>query len=501
MAVLTAFVAGFGSGAFMVWQLGEGHGSRSLARHAVPSDRHAPRDVFAGDAWIMALDRQERRAAGDPQVEPVERDLARPATTASAKHAPAHPAAAETSSIVDLDLLAAAEARLAPEVEVALAEPVVRQRQAHQVDVRRGDTLMDILTRFGIARGQAHAAIASLSDVYDPRRLRIGQQLALELEDDEAQGPIRLASLSLNLDFTQDVVVTRDADGGFAALAIERALRHETVRGAGRIDDSLYLSGERAGVPQDVLAEFIRLFSWDVDFQREIQPGDAFEALFERVSTEDGAEMRGGDVLFAALTVGGRAIEAYRFEHGDGEVDYFDRNGRSLRKFLLRTPIDGARLSSGFGPRRHPVLGYNRMHRGVDFAAPTGTPVFAAGDGVVDFVGNNGGYGKFIRIRHNSEYATAYAHLNGYARGLTRGQRVRQGQIIGYVGTTGMSTGPHLHYEVIRSGNQINPLSVRAAVADALSGRELERFQRTLAAIDRDRRELARGTQLASRSP
>ena len=202
--------------------------------------------------------------------------------------------------------------------------------------------------------------------------------------------------------------------------------------------------------------------------------------------------MRGGDLLYAGLSLSGEILDAFRFEPEDGEVEYFDRTGRSLRKFLLRTPVDGARLSSTFGMRRHPILGYSRMHKGVDFAAPSGTPIYAAGSGRVVAAGRNGGYGNYIRVRHSGEYSTAYAHLSRFAKGIRPGQRVRQGQVIGYVGTTGRSTGPHLHYEVLRNDQQINPLEIKQPPTTQLAGADLERFNEEVARIDRLRGELTR---------
>jgi murein DD-endopeptidase MepM/ murein hydrolase activator NlpD len=296
------------------------------------------------------------------------------------------------------------------------------------------------------------------------------------------------------------VQVRREADGRYAAAKVARPQRHVLVHRAGVIDDSLYMSAERAALPQDVTISLIKLFSWDVDFQRDVRRGDRFETLFEEVSLEDGSGgTRGGDLLYAALSINGRLLEGYRFEPDEGAGEYFDRNGRSLKKFLMRTPIDGARLSSRFGMRRHPILGYNRMHQGVDFAAPTGTPIYAAGDGTVAVAKRNGGYGRYVRIRHTGEYATAYGHMSRIAQGIVSGRRVQQGQVIGYVGATGRATGPHLHYEVLRNGTQINPLQIKQPANQQLAGAALERFRKEVARIDRLRDEGGRGTQVASR--
>jgi murein DD-endopeptidase MepM/ murein hydrolase activator NlpD len=371
-----------------------------------------------------------------------------------------------------------------------------------QFTVRRGDTLSNILDRAQIDAAQAHAVVQSLRGVYDPRRLKVGQELMITAAAARDGGAGReLMSLALDLDFDHRLRVTRGPDGNYSADRVERPQRRELVRRAGTIDDSLFLSADRADVPRGITIDLIRLFSWDVDFQRDIRAGDSFETLFEEVSLEDqSGAVRGGDLLYAGLSLSDEILDAFRFEPEDGEVEYFDRTGRSLRKFLLRTPVDGARLSSTFGMRRHPILGYSRMHKGVDFAAPTGTPIYAAGSGRVAAAGRNGSYGNYIRVRHSGEYSTAYAHLSRFAKGIRSGQRVRQGQVIGYVGTTGRSTGPHLHYEVLRNDQQINPLKLKQPPATQLAGADLERFNQEVARIDRLRGELTRNTQVASKA-
>ncbi len=380
------------------------------------------------------------------------------------------------------------------------------RRSTEQVVVRRGDTLMDILTRARIDQAEAYAAVESLRTVYDPRRLRAGQALAITAANDDASDAAandprrRLLGLSFDLSFDHQIRVTRSADGSYDAAKTDRPQHRELVRAAGTIDDSLYLAADRVDLPQEVTAELIKLFSWDVDFQRDLRPGDGFETLYDQVSLEDGSgAVRGGDLLYGALTLSGTVLGAYRFELEDGDVEYFDHNGKSLRKFLLRTPVDGARISSRFGMRRHPILGYSLMHKGVDFAAPVGTPIYAAGNGRVAVAGRNGGYGNYVRIRHNGEYSTAYAHMLRFAKGIAPGRRVSQGQVIGYIGTTGRSTGPHLHYEVLREDAQINPMSVKQAPNTQLAGADLKHFQQEVERIDRLRARLAHDTMVASR--
>jgi murein DD-endopeptidase MepM/ murein hydrolase activator NlpD len=251
-------------------------------------------------------------------------------------------------------------------------------------------------------------------------------------------------------------------------------------------------------VPPAVLAEVVRIFSWDVDYQRETRPGDEIAVLFERERVADGPVIGAGDIRYARLDVGGRIVEAFRFERGD-DAAFFTRDGESLRKFLLRTPVSGARMSSGFGMRRHPILGYTRMHRGIDFAAPTGTPIYAAGDGRLVRVGRYGGYGNYIRIQHGEGYATAYAHLSRFAEGMRSGRRVEQGDVIGYVGSTGRSTGPHLHFEVLENGEQVDPLGVAQPPAENLEGEALAAFQREVQAVETRLAELGSRTFAADR--
>jgi len=353
-----------------------------------------------------------------------------------------------------------------------------------RVVVRRGDTLIDILLRAGIGRAEAHEALASLQSIYDPRRLRVGQHLDLELDRAaRSAGSAKLDGLSINLDFENDLRVARAPAGGFDVSKNERDLTRDTMAAVSVIDDSLYMAGRRAGVHDDAIMQFIRLLSWDVDFQHDIRSGNTFEIVYDVLIAPDGGESRVDTLHYARLDLEDRTLTAYRFAHADGRVGYYDENGKSLRKWLMRTPIDGARLSSGFGKRQHPVLGYTKMHKGVDFAAPRGTPIYAAGDGVVVMAQRNGSFGNYIRIRHNSDYQTAYAHLNGFAPELAKGTRVTQGDVIGYVGTTGRSTGPHLHYEVLEDGRQINPMKVKVEVADHLNASEMSAFRAQIAAI------------------
>jgi len=360
--------------------------------------------------------------------------------------------------------------------------------------VEKGDTLTDILLSSGVARDDAAEAIEALDGVFRPKDLKPGQEITLGFDQfghhPVEDGTLQLASLTLQPSVERDVVVNRNDSGGFVAQAIDRPLELKLALAGGTIESSLFEAGQDAAIPVDILSQTIKAFSYDVDFQREIQPGDRFEIVYERFDDERGQLARTGSVLYATLIQSGVAKEIYRFEPQDGAADFYNAKGENVRKELLRTPLDVVRITSAFGMRKHPILGYSKMHKGVDFAASTGTPIFAAGDGVIAILGQQRGYGNYIRIKHNSQYATAYAHMSRFATGLQQGSRVRQGDVIGYVGSTGMATGPHLHYEVLVDGSQINPMSVKLA-GRKLDGKELQRFEALKAEIKQLRKNLA----------
>jgi murein DD-endopeptidase MepM/ murein hydrolase activator NlpD len=368
------------------------------------------------------------------------------------------------------------------------AEEVIQEIIRIPVDatytVRSGDTFELVLIKTGIGAAEAERAIRALAKVFDPRRLRPGHLISLALlPSKEEDTPPSLLSINFTTGPESEVIVDRARDGNFAAESRKRNLDVSYVYSGGTIESSLYVAGEREGVPAGILVTLIDLFSFDVDFQRDIRPGDSFELLYERLTDSSGNAVAERDVVSGSMNLGGKVITLYRFKSDKGRVGYFDEKGQSARKTLMRTPTDATRISSSFGRRRHPILGYTRIHRGVDFAAPTGTPVYAAGDGVVEKAGWAGGYGKYVRIRHNGTYKSAYAHLSRIARGMRAGRRVKQRQIIGFIGSTGRSTGPHLHYELIRNGRQINPRRVRLPAGYRLSGAELERFKAEISTV------------------
>ena len=349
-----------------------------------------------------------------------------------------------------------------------------------ETKIVKGDTLSAVLKRMGVSNEEAALSIKALRKVYDPRSLRKGDKVTLSLSSDASTGADgRLLGLQIAEDFDRLAGVALSLEGKFEAYEIVKSLDKSLGRGNGSINTSLFEDGIKSGIPAGVMVNFIRLFSFDIDFQRDIQSGDKFDVLFNQFIDYDGSVVSSGDILYASLTTGKRTLTLYRYEFSDGRANYFNDKGSSNRKALLRTPIDGARISSGFGRRKHPILGYSKMHAGVDFAAPSGTPIRAAGDGVIRRAGWNGGYGRYVRIRHNSIYQTAYAHMRRIAKGIKAGVRVQQGQIIGYVGSSGRSTGPHLHYEILKQGRQVNPRKVKFQSAEVLAGDDLAKFKKS----------------------
>lgn len=354
-----------------------------------------------------------------------------------------------------------------------------RNNATRTVEIKSGQTIAGILQDKGVPGNDAYQTVKALSEFLDPRKIKPGQSFKMRTKSSDDHESVVLAEFSMDVDSIKSVHIERDGDE-YKAEIREKEVEKRTYAGSTQIQTSLYGSAARSGIPPQVIAKMIRMYSWSVDFQRDIRRNDEIELLYDVYETEDGDAVKYGDILYANLNVSGINIPLYRFENSHGNVDYYDVRGHSIKKTLMRTPVDGARMSSGYGMRRHPILGYNKMHKGVDFAAPLGTPIYAAGDGVIDRIGRNGGYGNYIRIRHNNSLKTAYAHLHKFGKGMSKGKRVKQGQIIGYVGSTGRSTGPHLHYEVLLNGKQVNPNRVDLPVGERLKGKDLENFKRQI---------------------
>ena len=293
----------------------------------------------------------------------------------------------------------------------------------------------------------------------------------------------KLERLTVNTDNITSLHIFKQ-DNKFTANKIEKVLYKKTSLSEGIIKSSLFRAAQKDNIEAEVIVEFARIFGFEIDFQRDIRKNDIFQIVYNKYVDDDGELQKNGKIIYAYMKNKGREIELYRFVDQKGIAGYYQTNGKSIEKALMKTPINGARLSSTFGMRKHPILGYNKMHRGTDFAAPKGTPIMASGSGTVEVVKWWGAYGKYIRIKHNTKYKTAYAHLNGYARGIRPGAKVRQGQIIGYVGSTGRSTGPHLHYEVLVNGKRKNSQRLKLPSGRTLRGSNREKFEISRIKID-----------------
>jgi murein DD-endopeptidase MepM/ murein hydrolase activator NlpD len=376
---------------------------------------------------------------------------------------------------------------------------------SRDVTLERGDTLPVALVNAGATPQDAEAAVTALAQVYNMRAIKAGEALQLTFaaqpppkpvaqiiytppttagnSDDAATradsaAPGRLLSVSFSPTVEHEVTIARGADGSFTAQDVFKKLEPRYHRAGAKIDSSLYLAAMQAGIPARVVVQMIHMFSYEVDFQRDIKPGDSFEVYYNYYYTPDGKPAKEGEIAYAAMHFLGRTVALYRYHPRDEDTaDFFDSRGQSGKSMLMKTPVDGARISSGFGMRFHPVLGYTRMHKGIDFAVPTGTPVMAAGAGTIQQEGWFGGYGNFVVLNHGNGYSTAYGHLSRFAPGVHRGSHVRQGQVIAYSGATGLATGPHLHYEIRINNIQVNPASVKVARGRILSGSELRDFQ------------------------
>ncbi len=367
------------------------------------------------------------------------------------------------------------------------ALPSAEQTHRLSIPVVRNDTLMNILQKAGAAPKHAAAAIQALREEFNPKKIKVGQIVHVSLGKEGNDPSDLLEGFAIQFSALLSIEAVRNGEGeeGYVVNRVERESQTAYARQKGTVKTSLYDTAVKAGLPLSVFADLIRMYSYDIDFQREIQPNDGFEVMYE-VQTIDDEIVGHGRVLYASMLLGGERLPLYFYSGRSNKGGYYDDEGRTVTKPLMRTPIDGARLSSRFGMRRHPISGYSKMHRGIDFAAATGTPIYAAGDGVVERIGRYGGYGKYVRIRHNSDYKTAYAHLSRFTKGIRVGSRVTQGQVIGKVGSTGRSTGPHLHYEILFRNKRVNPLSIELPAAAQLEPEELDAFL-----VERNRLDLA----------
>ena len=357
---------------------------------------------------------------------------------------------------------------------------------SEEIVIEKGDTLTGILTKTGLEYSEANAIYMELKKVYDVRNLRIGQKIEIKkLINIKEETFLGVVGMVIPSRVDERFIVEKNEEGKYLARVEKDELLEEINSAAGEISGNLSSAMSDAGIPKSIVADFINIFAFSVDFRRDVKKGDKFEIIYENFINPDGQVVKTGNILFASLTLRRDKIALFRYEDKKGDVDYYDEKGLAMKKTLHRKPMayQNARISSPFGKRRHPIYKDIRIHWGVDYAAPKGTAIYAAGDGVVQVAKYNGGYGNYVKIRHNDRYSSAYGHMNGYAKGIKAGVRVKQGQVIGYVGNTGKSTGPHLHYEVIQDGRRVNPLTIKASAGENLKGEKLESFRSVVASI------------------
>ena len=351
--------------------------------------------------------------------------------------------------------------------------------------IAKGRSLVDELTNRGVTKEAAQALAAAMEPVFPARMITAGTEFELTL-DRQQDFYGRFATFPVELSFKpgpkETITVEADEDGRFVARvdgktdgAKSQYAQIVQFRTKARVGSSLYATAKDNKVPDYIISELTRVFSYDVDFQRQVKPTDSFEVFYGNPLT--GSSTKRKVLHYAQLTLDGVSKSYYRYVNADGVVDYVDENGRSASKALLKTPVSGAKLSSGFGMRKHPILGYNKMHTGLDFGLPTGTPLRAAGDGTVSKSGRAGAYGIIVEIKHNKRTSTMFAHLSKLAPGIRPGVKVRQGQVVAYVGSTGRSTGPHAHYEVRIDGRPVNPALMKASSSRQLAGKDLQKYK------------------------
>ena len=339
-----------------------------------------------------------------------------------------------------------------------------------EIEVKQGQTFSSILNNYNFLDRKIFEINTELSKFFDLRKLKVNQKIIFY---EDINNEVKKIEIVVDLDTILEISLNKEVK--IKKTKLRKISFEESKEFV--ILNSLYSDGIKNNLSPDILIKLIKLFSFDLDFQRDIKVNTLVSVSYGVSEIVKNNKIEYNDINYALISINGKKLEYFKFLTDDGYTDYFNRDGKNVKKSILKTPLDGARISSNFGMRKHPISGYNKMHKGVDFAAPTGTPIYAGGNGIVEFIGNNGGYGKYIRIRHNNEYKTAYAHLSRYEKGISKGVRVNQGETIGYVGSTGNSTGPHLHYEILYQNKHINPLKLKLPSGKILTGKELQRFK------------------------
>ncbi|MCX4189978.1 OapA family protein [Methylophaga sp. OBS3] len=361
-----------------------------------------------------------------------------------------------------------------PENVALVAEPRDSNVNWQEVEIVSGDNLSRIFPRLGLTATDVFH-VAQTENIKPLLNLKPGQLLRVGLEPAEEDDSLNLIALELQLDPIKTLSLTA-VDDGYIAETHEREIEKRQQVVGGEIQSSLFLDGQKAGMSDKLIMELAYIFGWDIDFALDLRQGDSFKVVYNE-NYLDGDKIDDGEILAAEFTNRGKSFRAVRFTDDEGTSRYYTPTGDSMRKAFTRTPVPISRISSGFNPnRKHPVLKTNRPHRGTDYAAATGTPILATGDGKVSFVGNKGGYGRTVILSHGGRYTTLFAHMSRYKSGIKVGQRVRQGDVIGYIGSSGLATGPHLHYEFRVDGVHKDPLTVELPKAEALPAQYRQQF-------------------------
>jgi murein DD-endopeptidase MepM/ murein hydrolase activator NlpD len=411
------------------------------------------------------------------------------------------------AGVANSDPYAGFEARIVPENITLLPKTTTQTTGGNPfnervIAVKKGDSISTVLRGLGATNEEIAALAKALGSYGRDGALADGEKLRVLLSPVPNSKRLQPVRVIVADDAAVEAVAALSDTGKYVAVDTKNVgsevadSSEDGDFGAGTatgvtLYQSVYETGLRNQIPRPIIDDLVRIYSFDVDFQRKVQPGDSFEVLYGGEEEAPPAAGR-ADVLFASLTVGGETKKLYRFQSPDnGQVDYYDENGKSAKKFLVRKPVVEGVMRSGFGLRHHPILGYTKMHTGVDWAAPTGTPIYAAGNGVIEKEGWESGYGKFIMLRHNNGYETAYGHMSAYAKGTHEGEHVRQGQVIGFVGSTGLSTGSHVHFEIRVNGRFVDPMRIKLPQGRELHGTMLASFEE-----ERDRLD-----QIMSRKP
>ena len=358
------------------------------------------------------------------------------------------------------------------------------------IKVKSGDNFQKILNQIEVESGEKQKILKEVLKKKSVSNLLKGQKIIFKIDKRKSK---KITELLVEMSKTKSILYSlNESTDKFQYKEIQKSLKRVVSYKESIISNSLYESSIKNGIQPNVIIDFARVYGFQVDFQRDIWKNDSFQLMYETFLDDNKKIVETGNIIYANLNLQGKDLPLYGFKTKEG-YDYFDNFGKSIKKSLMKTPINGARLSSSFGMRKHPILGFNKMHRGTDFAAPEGTPIMASGDGKIVRARWCGGGGNCIKIKHNSTYSTVYAHLSKFARIAKEGNRVRQGQIIGYVGSTGMSTGPHLHYEVIENGKKVNSQTLKLPSGKILKGKERERFEIEKIKIEVTKSELIAG--------